>query len=108
MWIAWSGRTTGGLVPIYAAAVGPLSLVLGAGVVGHPDRMPRYGMNRLVRVYGVLGGLAGAAYLWLVGSFAPALPGRARWILPVLLVVLWLVPLPAGPRVEANPRHEDP
>ena len=95
MWIAWRTRHASGFGTVEAAAVGPLSAILGVGLLVHGARLPRYGMSRHTRVYGMLGGLAGAAYLWLVSSAAVGSTGRARWLLPAVLTAIWLIPVPS-------------
>ena len=107
MWIAWQGRTTGGLLMVEAAAVGPLSAALGVGVLLHGAALPRYGMSRLTRLYGLLGGLAGGAYLWLVTSLGAAPAGRARWLLPLALTAIWLVPMPSEGRRPGSGAPQD-
>jgi hypothetical protein len=103
MALAWLWRAGGGLAVVQAAVAGPLSAALGLGVLIHGERIPRYGMSWLTRAYGLAGGLAGAAYLFLIGHFADAPPGRARWLLPLLATGIWLIPgtSPSGPRSRA-------
>jgi HAMP domain-containing protein len=103
MWLAWRWRAGGGLAVVQAAVAGPLSVLLGLGLLIHGERMPRYGMSRLTRRYGIAGGLAGAACLWVITGYAEAPTGRARWLLPVLATVVWLVPIPAPTRDEPGP-----
>jgi len=80
---------------VQAAVAGPLSTLLGLGQLLHGAGIPRPGMSRLTRAYGIAGGLAGAAYLAVITRYAEAPTGRARWLLPLLATVVWLVPMPA-------------
>ena len=107
MWIAWQGRVAGGFGVVEAAAVGPLSAVLGLGVLLHGAEIPRYGMSRRTRLYGVVGGVCGAAYLWLVTGFTAAPSGRARWLLPLALTAIWLVPMPSEGRRPGSGAPQD-
>jgi hypothetical protein len=100
MWLAWRWRAGGGLAVVQAAVAGPLSTALGLGVLIHGERIPRYGRSRLTRAYGIAGGLAGAAYLSVITRYAEGPTGRARWLLPLLATVIWLVPMPATSREE--------
>jgi hypothetical protein len=40
------------------------------------------------------GALAGAVYLFLVGRVVDRPPGKVRWLLPLLLTAIWLIPVP--------------
>lgn len=94
--LAWSWRAGGALASIQAAVVGPLSIALGLGLLVHGERIPRYGMNWLTRAYGLAGALAGGVYLWLIGRYAGGGSGSGRWLLVMLVTVIWLVPMPAA------------
>jgi hypothetical protein len=96
MALAWRWRAGGGLAVVQAAVAGPLSAALGLGKVLHGNHIPRDGLSRLTRIYGLAGGLAGAGYLYLVGRFSDAPAGRLRWIVPVVATLIWLIPVPAG------------
>lgn len=96
MGLAWRWRAGGGLAVVEAAVAGPLSAALGLGRLIHGEPIPRDGLSRLTRIYGLAGGLAGAAYLYLVGRFSDAPAGRLRWIVPAVATLIWLVPVPAG------------
>lgn len=96
MGLAWRWRAGGGLAVVQAAVAGPLSAALGVGMLLHGEGIPRDGMSRLTRAYGVAGGLAGGVYLFLVGRFSHPPAGRLRWLLPVLATLVWLIPVPDG------------
>jgi hypothetical protein len=100
MWLAWRWRAGGGLAVVQAAVAGPLSTLLGLGRLLHGDGIPRLGMSRLTRAYGIAGGLAGATYLAVITRYAEAPTGRARWLLPLLATVVWFVPMSAMSREE--------
>jgi hypothetical protein len=100
MGLAWRWRASGGLAVVQAAVAGPLSTLLGLGRLLHGEGVPRLGMSRLTRVYGIAGGLAGAVYLYVITRQAEAPTGRARWLLPLLATVVWLVPVPPMDRQE--------
>ena len=96
MALAWRWRAGGGLAVVQAAVAGPLSAALGLGMLIHGERIPRDGLSRVTRAYGLAGGLAGTSYLYLVGRFSDAPAGRLRWLLPVAATLIWLIPVPAG------------
>jgi hypothetical protein len=99
-WLAWRWRAGSGMAVVQAAVAGPLSTLLGLGRLLHGEGIPRWGMSRLTRAYGIAGGLAGAVYLALITRYAEGSTGRARWLLPLLATVIWLVPVPATSREE--------
>lgn len=103
--LAWHWRAGGGLAVVQAAVAGPLSTALGLGVLIHGAGIPRYGMSRLTRAYGLAGGLAGTAYLFAIGRYAEGPTGQARWLLALLAIVIWLVPMPAATREDNKPGH---
>ena len=113
MGLAWRWRFGGGLAVVQAAVAGPLSAAMGLAILIHGTRIPRYGMSRLTRAYGLIGGLAGGAYLAFVGASADWPTGGARWLLVLVVTGIWLIPLPAAPDAEepaatSGPRRRGP
>jgi hypothetical protein len=94
VWLAWRWHGGGGLAAVQAAVAGPLSAALGLGLLIHGERIPRYGLTRRTRAYGLIGGLAGGAYLALVGVSAGWPPIGARWLLVLFATGIWLIPVP--------------
>jgi hypothetical protein len=93
---AWRSALTDGSYALKAAMVGPTILVLGIGFLVHGEGIPTSGITRLSRIYGVAGGLATIANLYLLGFFQRPVKHRSVWMmetaLPFLLLGVWALP----------------
>jgi hypothetical protein len=93
---AWRSALGDGQYDLKAAIVGPTVLALGVGLLIHGKGIPTSGATRLTRIYGVAGGLATIANLYLLGFFRRPVKHRSVWLmesaLPFLLLLVWALP----------------
>ena len=77
-----------------AAFLGPVGIVLGFGMAIHGTAMPVNRITTLTRLWGLAGSGAALVNLWLVGYFTQGGAGvrATKWLVPMVLVVVWLLP----------------
>jgi hypothetical protein len=62
-WYVWHSALTEGVYGIKMAVIGAMVIPLGIGFLIHGERLPRFRVTPLMRVYGILGAIAAAIFI---------------------------------------------
>jgi hypothetical protein len=91
-WYVWHIALTDGVYDREFAMIAPVLLVFGLGLLIHGERLGRHGITPLMRMYGILAGLAAVLNLHFIKADRSTFDTISEAAMAVFLVAIWFLP----------------